>query len=181
MMNKKTFYVVVLVMLSTLLTEGPKVLSQEKSPSKEETLRWLEKTISDYGSFQNDSGSFRTVIESTNFDGCNISWRETLTTKYDGSEKTYKGETIIPLGDLDPSKLEVESYDDKMYMMHKWFVVLHTSNDRASIQATVNGEKRKNKKTTIEFKDESIARRVAKAFTHAIKLCNSGMQNREPF
>jgi hypothetical protein len=113
-------------------------------------------------------------VDLVKFDGCVMSYRYTVINK-------SKSESVIdlvqrvklPLRDIDPSRVKVESSADR------YFVQLYTSKGKLSIKLE---SKMKTKEVqremsaptdqaTFPFEDAEIAKKVAKAFIRAINLC----------
>jgi hypothetical protein len=148
---------------------------QEANPSLSETLKWLHEKLASEGTFTSDVITFG--IEPTSFEGCVTKWKSSLGGV---SSNTSYAQNILFLSDLDSSKVVAESTK----LGNVFSVKVESLMDKSAItQTLLNGLGSPTKSFTlphytIYVRSADGGVRIAKAFQHAIKLCQA---TREPF
>lgn len=155
--------------------DGPKYNPQENSPSLKETLDWLKEKLNAYASFTETVANRDAVqkVDLVNFDECTLTYRYIHKSASIGLEIQRK--FTFSLGDIDPSKLNIEGKDGHFTL------VLHTVDNKPKIKVEMNatfaGPLKEESKwiadTRFPFDSLEMADRVSKAFAHAINLCKS--------
>lgn len=158
------------------------------------TYYWLFKT-SFFGKIQLNKPAEpkATLTEKiSDFDGCTLTI-SSVTEKPESSSyyaSRYSARIRIPLASIDADKITVKQIDTPGDPIG-WYVVLPVKNDAQSITRSYElvwgkhmDKNETGTKTESSFllllNNEDIARRAAKAFTHAVSLCK-GQQKKEPF
>jgi hypothetical protein len=171
--------------------EQSKQSSKTSEPSLDETLAWLKEKIIASAFYNHQSGdsdeklftSYK--VESINFEGCSVSIKSVYKDSFltDPTITTTTFESKVALTDLNPSRVEVNQRKD---LSERYDLAIHTLNNEPKVQTHMLSQKglkvRNNDSAAaqldITFSDKEIADRTAKAFIHAIKLCQL---KREPF
>lgn len=146
-----------------------------QKPSLTETLDWIKGKLNDeYPVALTLPSDGKVVVENlelVRFDGCQIIWRT-------GLDGTVNTEWRVGLSALDPTKVKVREFGGI------WRVYLYTYNSRRRVRQNLIGKVGKvvplgvRTDCFFDFRSEEMAERVAKAFSHAIKLCGG---RKEPF
>lgn len=156
--------------------------------SLQETTDWLKDKVSKHaGAYlehtNNDTitGKSRVLYEAINFDKCTLSMKRRQEVKGSAplSPDDMEAEIMVNLNDLDPASVKV-SPRDKF-----WRVELNTYNEKQMIEMRAPAFKElvgdplvKENSMVIYFGNDEMAKRVARAFQHAITLCGGKV---EPF
>jgi hypothetical protein len=191
---------VLLICISSYVTiqgqQSKRATAKSKS-SLNETMNWLRGKLSTYANV-NGKQQFELITVGK----CSFTWRitrrdylqESMMSIALGEDKNSSGiarpiwekskeEISINLSDFDPTKVSVLHHGFQPELP-TWQVVLETFNERKKVSVVIIDEMGKRAEpyymsnSFIKFSTEDIARRVAKAFSHAITLCGG---EKEPF
>jgi hypothetical protein len=166
---------------------------QESAPSLEETTRWLQEKISNYGSYSAVVNHTETVGKKTVSMPLDIAYKAlnpvfndcTFTYSYvyaDAPVVIHQLVNVIQLGDIDGSKVKLDDKEGPPY-----FVKLPTVGGEGKIKqdqrcctarAMASFGTKNVSEAIVPFEDRELAGRVAKAFAHAADLCK---KKKEPF
>lgn len=162
-----------------LMFSSPVAQAQEtEEPSLQETLEWLKTNLVKYGKATEHQKEkkpqldgirveikFSFDITAAKFDGCTLMYDQTHV--FGDSEPT-KTAFKLDLSKLDPLGVKVsqaEGIDPKYELVKEvWVLKLKNSGDGGEYH--------------LRFEDREMAKRISKAFQHAIKLCGGKV---EPF
>lgn len=160
--------------------------TEQKEPSLDETIAWLKEKISASAFYKKEfpGGSNITYkVDEVEFEGCTLSYRATSTDTSSPQPRSTIWKFKVPLSALDPDQITVSALlkDGSAY-----FIKALTIQNQPKVQyrrdSIFLGERDVEEKpyTSIEidFTDQEIANRVAKALAHAGTLCSA---KKEPF
>jgi hypothetical protein len=158
-----------------LASPGVRTQEQESSASLKETMDWITSTLQANG-YINDKKKVETsVLISVSSSGCTLKYDQNIVNNQ--LAKSYKYE--FSLSDLDPVGIEIQenSTDSPEWAS----VTLHTSKNASKVNVVrIDDMDHKNDKSftaTIAIlrisliRDKTMAKRLKRAFEHAIKLC----------
>lgn len=173
------------------------------TPTLRDTLGWMKNTIASEGNFRyrfcpNDKGldrysEQRVILEVVDFSDCKLTWKDWhIAADADpGRSGTTK---IVPLGEIDRGAIRVETAADlrkrafkndrELYtdIPERWHVAIQGRNNRKVINQRGKDNSYWTDSDGVEFIDQSIAQRWAKALGHAVTLCSSDSKKRKgPF
>ena len=163
----------------TLPAQNTANTTADGGPSLDNTAAWLKDNIVQYGGWNRNVQGDITVLSFTavNFTNCNFEIDEkiiSLSATGEDTASVYK----MKLQDLDPSVSVQKSpdpvgyFDTGVHTLGKKNVIVGQSVNTNRIPGIFDT-------AILPFRDEDIANRVARALSHAIKLCQ--MQHLEPF
>jgi len=169
---------------------------EEQTPSLEETMRWIKGKIEDKSHlsfFYEEKSDLKALLLGTNkfnYDGCNVSvGYETLLHYQDGHSNDLTAYSQFNLKDM--SAVTIEEFNNWLYViletLNSGKLVRHKS---TSVHYKMFKEEPDAIKTEYEdfrasigfeldLSDKALAKRLVKAFNHAMLLC--GGKKKEPF
>lgn len=153
--------------------------TDKSNATLKETLDWISGKLSknyQFGMYF-DNGYSITGFEPVNFNGCQLIWRINSTQRKEGAkDEIGVTEFKVNLGDLEPTKTKTEKFNFSNFGI--WYVTFYTFNNKRVVSRTltknrVQDRTRMRDTFTFNFKetDIDVARRMVKAFSHAIALC----------
>lgn len=162
------------------------VAAQNGSPTLEETLGWLRGKLSESyraGVFLNPYAADERVFnfQPVKFDGCTLVWRDDFAVSQRKRKEVTTTQTEIQLSEFSPGSVTVSKED--CYASPCWRLDLETRNSKRVVkEGDVKGSSVdytiKESSVSFFFREEDLARRAGKAFSHAIELCGG---KAEPF
>jgi hypothetical protein len=187
--------VLILLSLASLFSTA----AQDKEPTLSETLHWIGDKLQTAAFAKNEAklNEHGRIIKTMKFSAirlhdCSIVLRKTVTRDiiWDSfgerlgmrtrQEIQSDGEVSFLLGELDPTKVEIQRELNAKNIPIGYTVTLHGLNDQKKIRyySLLNKEILMFDEISIPFSEEDMATRMAKALTHAIQLCKG---KKEPF
>lgn len=170
--------------------EEKKEEKRETEPTLAETLDWLEKTLPVKATFTAHKGEVETTerVTTAEANGCKFTldlMRQTRSSNKYSVNFINKTKYVFNLATLDIGKTKIRDaikFEDATLIIFS----LHTKNDEKLVQVEMRNSGLGNSSDTlmsqslsVTFGEREIADRVARAFNHAIMLCQK--DKKEPF
>lgn len=157
-----------------------------KKPSLQDTVNWLLRKINDYGGYFWEDVKFeKEIIVEESENKTVLIINESILSDFNNVRlEKY----TVSLKSLDPGQVTVQKIASHRPIYRVVLVAAHTKSSETGItyeQTISDGNMTQTSQSPtgvvrLDFEDESIANRVAKAFVHAIHL-TGGKPSQEPF
>ena len=160
------------------LSARPAADNYQPGPSFDETMRWLQQRLPSpfevdvkAGGHFNESISYSTVL--VDWKGCTAHFRSPREYNHNGENNKQTVEQTIPLGDVDPSKIQPYPLQVPGLLWDVPGISISTSYERRTIIDTFQAPDQRSYYTNITFSDLSgdLEPRVIAALQHAVEVC----------
>lgn len=172
-------HVLILVILAAVPAFG-----QEKSPSLDDTLRYMQNTLSQYGYIHTEGKDQELTMKGDEPCRIYVEWEMTVK-MHKPQDGKYPVEYQINLGTIDPDSLKVTTDESQKNKPEGWKLTkVHLSTTKNESTIWMSGSEWKESKKVpkslqlsvfpefdFQFRDKEQAERFSKALKHAVILC----------
>jgi hypothetical protein len=160
------------------LSVRPTSVTEQPGPSLDETMKWLQQRFPapfdvdvKAGGHFSESVSYSTVL--VDWKGCSAHFRSDREYNHNGENVKRSVEQTIPLGDVDPSRIQSYPLQVPGLLWDVPGINISTSYERRSILDTFQAPDQRSYYTNITFSDPSgqWEPRVITALQHAVEVC----------